>query len=117
MGLDAVELILRAEDFYVMTIGDEEAAAVRTVGDFYKVICAKLDVSPLENPLTSDSLPVVSEKEWGFLFLRKRAPLPAPPGVLPWTPQSVWDSLVALVVDQLSVRPSEVVYHASFAED
>ena len=89
MGLDAVEQILRAEEFYVITIGDYEAASVRTVGDFYKLICGKLDVSPLGSPLTSDTLPVVSEKDWGFLFLQRRAPLSAPQEVLPWTPQSI----------------------------
>jgi len=35
MGLDAVEIILRSEELFVITIGDDEAAAVRTVGDFY----------------------------------------------------------------------------------
>jgi hypothetical protein len=117
MGLDAVELILRAEEFYVITIGDDEAALVRTVGDFYRLICGKLEVFPLQNPLTSNTLPVVSEKEWSFMFLQKRAPLHASPEVLPWSPQSVWDSLVAIVVDQLCLKPTDVEYHARFVED
>jgi len=90
---------------------------IRTVGDFYKLICGKLEVSPLQSPITSDTLPVVSEKEWSFLFLQKRAPLPAAPEVLPWSPQSVWDSLVAIVVDQLSLKPTDVEYHTRFVED
>ena len=52
MGLDAVEIVLRTEEFFVITIQDEEAAAVRTVGDFYLLICAKLDVLPLLTPIT-----------------------------------------------------------------
>jgi acyl carrier protein len=32
MGLDAVEIVLRTEELFVITIGDDEAAAVRTVG-------------------------------------------------------------------------------------
>ena len=36
MGLDAVEIVLRTEELFVITIGDDEAGEVRTVGDFYK---------------------------------------------------------------------------------
>jgi acyl carrier protein len=32
MGLDAVEIVLRTEELFVITIEDDEAAAVRTVG-------------------------------------------------------------------------------------
>jgi len=38
MGLDAVEIVLRTEELFVITIEDDEAAAVRTVGDFYNLI-------------------------------------------------------------------------------
>lgn len=46
MGLDAVELILRAEEEFNITIEDSEAERVRTVGDFYQLILTKLDVWP-----------------------------------------------------------------------
>lgn len=46
MGLDAVEIILRTEDEFSITISDDEAAASVTVGDLFRVILAKLDVSP-----------------------------------------------------------------------
>lgn len=62
MGLDAVEMVLRAEEFFVINIDDDEASSVRTVGDFYKLICAKLCVTPLESPLTPAELPLVTEK-------------------------------------------------------
>jgi hypothetical protein len=115
MGLDAVELVLRTEEFFVISIGDDEAASVRTVGDFYNLICTKLDVSALQSPVTPANLPMVTEKV--FLFLQKQTPLPAPPEVLPWSPQSVWNSLVAVIVDQLCLEPGEVLYHARFNED
>jgi hypothetical protein len=117
MGLDAVELVLRAEELFVITVDDDEAAAVRTVGDFYRLICAKLGVEPLAAPVTSTKLPVITHKEKSFLFLEKHTPLPAPPEVLPWSPQTVWDALVAVFVDQLALEPEEVLYTARIVDD
>ncbi len=52
MGLDAVEIILRTEELFAIAIGDDEAGAVRTVGDFYNLICAKVGVTPISSPVT-----------------------------------------------------------------
>ena len=46
MGLDSVEMILRTEEEFSITISDEEAAASVTVGDLFRVVLAKLNVSP-----------------------------------------------------------------------
>jgi hypothetical protein len=117
MGLDAVEIILRAEELFVITIGDDEAAAVRTVGDFYNVICSKLNVTPLRSPIASTDLPEITHKEKTFLFLSRHTPLPAPPEVLPWSPQSVWDVLVAIFVDQQGLQQQDILYHARITQD
>ena len=117
MGLDAVEIVLRTEELFIITIGDEEAAAVRTVGDFYNLICSKLNVNPLNPPVTSTVLPIITHKEKKFLFLSTHTPLPAPPEVLPWSSQSVWDTLVAVFVDQQGLDPEEILYCASIVED
>ena len=117
MGLDAVEIILRVEEFYSTSISDEEAAQVRTIGDLYRLVCSKLSVTPLDAPQTSPELPRVTEFERSFVILRKPIPLPPPSNVLPWTPQSIWDCLVAIVADQLVVEANEVVYGARFVED
>jgi hypothetical protein len=117
MGLDAVEIVMRTEELFVITIGDDEAAAVRTVGDFYNLICRKVAVIPLQSPVTSANLPGITHKEKMFLFLSKHTPLPAPPEVLPWSPQSVWDALVAVFIDQQGLKPEEILYHARIAQD
>lgn len=117
MGLDAVEIVLRTEEFFGIGIEDEEAAYVRTVGDLYRLLCVKLKLQALDAPVTSANLPKVTEKEKTFLILTKHTPLPPPPEVQPWSPQSVWDCLVALLVDQQGLRPEQVLHHARFVED
>ena len=46
MGLDSVELVLRIEDEFGVSISDDEASVFRTVGDVYRLLLAKLDASP-----------------------------------------------------------------------
>lgn len=117
MGLDAVELVLRAEEFFVISISDEQAAEVRSVGDFYCLICAKLEVMPLPTPFTSEQLPVLTQWKRAFLIGRTPTPLSAPPEVLPWSAQSVWDCLVVLFVDQMGLKPEEITYNALIVAD
>jgi acyl carrier protein len=117
MGLDAVEIILRTEDLFVVAISDDEAASVRTIGDFYKLICAKLNLTPIQTPLTSANLPTITDKQKSFLFLNRHTPLPAPPEVLPWSSQSVWDCLVAIIVDQQGIKREKIHYDSRLAED
>jgi hypothetical protein len=117
MGMDAVEIVLRTEELFAITLTDDEASAVRTVGDFYRLICSKLSLVPLPSPLTSAKLPNITHKEKFFLCLRTHTPLPAPPEVLPWSPQSVWDTLVALFADQQGLKPAKILYTATIAED
>jgi hypothetical protein len=117
MGLDAVEIILRAEELFAIDIDDEEAAKVETVGHFYELICSKLHIPPLQSPVTAEELPVITRKERSLLFFSRHTSLPAPVEVLPWSPQSVWDCVVALFVDQLGLRAEDVTYHARIAKD
>jgi hypothetical protein len=117
MGLDAVEIVLRTEELFAITIADDEGAAVRTVGDFYNLICSKLNITPLPSPITSAELPKITDKEKTFLFLSRHTPLPAPPEVLPWSPQSVWDVVVAIFVDQQALKREDILYHARITQD
>jgi hypothetical protein len=118
MGLDAVEIILRTEELFAIEISDDEAAVVRTVGDLYQLICAKLSVPPLESPTTSEALPVITQYEKVLFFLRRQTQhLPAPTEVLPWSSQSVWDCMVAIFVDQQGLKPEEITCVARIAQD
>jgi hypothetical protein len=117
MGLDSFEIVLRAEELFAIQIPDDEAARIRTVGDFYELICAKLGISPLPSPVTSERLPIISQREKTFLFLERHKPLAAPQEVLPWSPQSAWDCLVAVFADQMCLKPRKISYHARIAED
>ncbi len=60
MGLDGIEIILRAEELFDINITDEEASALNTVGEFYKLICIKLDVPPLPSPISPATLPRIT---------------------------------------------------------
>jgi hypothetical protein len=117
MGLDAVEIILRAEELFAIEIEDEEAARVETVGQFYDLICSKLHVLPLPTPVTSEVLPVITRHEKIFLFLSRPTHLPAPAEVLPWSPESVWDCVVAIFVDQQGLKAKNVTYRARIPKD
>ncbi|MGA2890094.1 MAG: hypothetical protein ABSE51_18765 [Terracidiphilus sp.] len=117
MGLDAVEIILRVEELFSIDISDEEAAKVETVGQFYELICSKLQIPPLQSPVTSEDLPVITHREKVFLFFGRHTPLPAPAEVLPWSPQSVWDCVVAVFVDQQGLKAKDVIRHARIAKD
>jgi len=67
--------------------------------------------------VTSAELPIITLKEKQFLFGHKHTPLPAPPEVLPWSPQSVWDTLVAVFVDQQGLGAEKIRYSARIAQD
>jgi hypothetical protein len=115
MGLDAVEIVLRVEELFDINIKDGEAAEVRTVGDFDKLICVKLNLTALPSPITPAELPVITQKDKQFWFVHKHTPLPAPPEVLPWSSRSVWDCMVATFVDQMALKAEEITYYARIA--
>jgi Phosphopantetheine attachment site len=77
MGLDTVELVIAVEEKFQITISDEEAQDMRTVGDMYQCVMGKLTIAP--NTEASDV---------------KRA----------WTADEVWSFLVSVIRSQTGVK-------------
>jgi acyl carrier protein len=46
VGLDSVEIAMKTEDEFSITLTDDEAGTVRTVDDLYKLVLSKLDLTP-----------------------------------------------------------------------
>jgi acyl carrier protein len=42
MGMESVEMVIEAENIFQIKIGDDEAEAIMTVGEFRDCICKKL---------------------------------------------------------------------------
>ena len=98
------------------TISDAEAAQARTVGDFYALICELLGVVPSKNPVTSNNLPTITEWQKSAMFFRKAVHLPPPAGVMPWSAESVWNSLVTIFVDQQRLEADRIRFGARIAD-
>lgn len=52
MGLDSVELVMAVEEKFGITISDEEAQDIRTVGDMYQCVLKKVRVTDKSSCLT-----------------------------------------------------------------
>ncbi len=117
MGLDSVEIVVRAEAFLNIALSDGQAAQVRTVGDFYVLVCELLGVEPWKDPVTPNNLPIITEWKKSGLFFRKAVHLPPPTEVMPRSPESVWNCLVAIFVDQQGLKPDRVRFDARISED
>jgi acyl carrier protein len=104
MGLDIVELVMRCEEDFGITIADADAEQMHTVGDLYLLVCRQLGIEPAKGPLTPVGL---SRPVFGSL---KPSPRIA-------DGDEVWAAVVRIVVDQLQVEESDVRYDARFQED
>ena len=74
MGLDIVELVMEIEQFFAIDIPDADAERLRTVGEMYEYLRARVEpdvwpppppnTDPMDDPLWTDLLDVI-EKETG----------------------------------------------------
>ncbi len=63
MGLDSVELVMAVEEKFAISIPDEEAQDIRTVGDMFQCVTSKLTIADRSSCLTQKA----------FHLLRRRA--------------------------------------------
>jgi acyl carrier protein len=103
MGLDNVELVMRTEEVFNITIEDSDAEQVRTVGDLYELVCKLLNVSPTPNPEIPTTLDPALTGKYDSLSIH--------------TPEDIWIRLVLTIHDHLQVDVNEIRYNASFQND
>ncbi|HZB89492.1 MAG TPA: hypothetical protein VE291_12580 [Terracidiphilus sp.] len=77
MGLDSVEIVLRTEDEFSITISDDEAAGSITVGKLYDLILSKLDTTP--GCLSSKAFYLTRRALVSSLGVQRRSIRPATP--------------------------------------
>jgi acyl carrier protein len=104
MGLDVVELVMRTEEVFDITIPDEDAERASTVGKLYEIICARLSLPPSPIRPTSTAAPRSLHPTFN-------------PSTIPWTHEEVWSTLVAIVIEQLQVDEEDIHYDARWNED
>src|SRR5580704_14926847 len=99
MGLDVVELLMRTEEVFGISIDDFDAGQIRTVGDLYEAVCTQLNVSPSPNPDMST---------FALISTSKNGPLSV------HTPDEIWVKLIAIIADQLQINPEGIRYNSRF---
>ena len=102
MGLDLVEIVLESEEVFGISIPDDLAEQIRTVGDLYGTVCTQLRLP----------MPTTAPTKSGHSFLHSR--LSSLPSASPLTYEDIWATIVALIAEQLQVENQEIRYDASF---
>jgi acyl carrier protein len=103
MGLDIVEIVMRTEETFGITIPNDSAEQATTPGKLYEFVCYELLLLPIvERPAGTGIA-----RSATLLSLEMKA----------WTHEEVWATLVALIADQIQVDPEEIRYDASWIND
>jgi acyl carrier protein len=104
MALDVVELVMRSEEAFGISFEEADTSNLNTAGDLYVEICRKLDISPRSNP---DEFALVSSWKDGPLGVQ----------TVDQNPDEIWAQLIAIISDQLQIKPEEVRYNSRFGQD
>jgi hypothetical protein len=81
-----------------------QLAIMQTVGDLYTLVCTELALTPRPPP----------PPDTGYVHPFRKSSKPLK---IQWTPEDVWATLVAIIIDQLQVDREEVLYDAYFQRD
>jgi len=120
MGLDTVEIVLRTEEVFGISLPDEECAQIITVGDLYRAILTKLNLSYIPSREIEDDPRFASRMKPPIRrFLKKTIefPLEPNPAIKPWTTPEVWFTLKAIITDQLQIEPYEIREQSALLKD
>jgi acyl carrier protein len=105
MGLDTVELILRVEETFDVSLPDEDCGSIRTVGDLYRLVLLRLDL-PYEASSAVESSQSGSDRSTRQFS-----------AISSWNTPDVWLTRKGIIQDQLQVRPAEIHEDATFSDD
>ena len=109
MGLDTVEIVLATEEVFSVNLPDDECGSIVTVGDLYRLVLNKLGLPYL----AIDSKATSSEA----ITLSKSRLKDQYPGLTSWTAPDVWETLRAIIEEQLQVDLEEITETATFIDD
>ncbi len=104
MGLDAVEIVMRCEEVFGISLHDDKLGQIDTVGALYVLICEELGLTALNKP----------GPEVGVAH-PPRGPLPLTP--VTWNAEDAWATLRFVFVEQLHIEPDEVKWWARIQAD
>ncbi len=105
MGLDTVEMVIRAEEVFSVDLPNEECGRVHTVGDLYRLILSKL------------KLPYISGREIEAQACGRDRSRSKVIGLEPWTTHDVWLTLKGIIWSQLQVDIVDIHEGATFNDD
>jgi acyl carrier protein len=119
MGLDVVEIVLRVEETFGVDLPNDELGSVATVGDLYQLLLSRLDGDQTFYPASRLIAPVPAASRPANTILTNSDAECAQKAAQSKTREEaeVGRILKQIIVDQLQIKPEEVVPEAHFGRD
>ena len=107
MGLDTVELVLRTEEVFGISLPDEECERIITVGDLYRLVLNKLNLPYIPTrEIETNGTGISRLRQAELRILKtKRDVIDPDPARIPWTSPDVWLTIEAIIMDQIQRSP------------